>query len=133
MILLYHDNVYSERKKTLTPLSELNGTDLFQVESQSSKDALCQVWLIMAPWPWRRRFLNFVKSLNFRNFVILVSHWKETWSFFEHPKCFVPFFCWNWPSGSGLYFCQYIFSILLFVPLRSPWFEQTWISFTNNA
>ena len=43
MILLYHDNVYSERKKTLTPLLELNGTDLFQIESKSSKDALCLV------------------------------------------------------------------------------------------
>ena len=33
---------------------------LNKLESPSSKDALCQVKLKLAPWFWRRRFLNFV-------------------------------------------------------------------------
>ena len=31
-----------------------------KLESPSTKDALCQVWLKLAQWFWRRRFLNFV-------------------------------------------------------------------------
>ena len=31
-----------------------------KLEFPSQKDALCQVWLKMAMWFWRARFLNFV-------------------------------------------------------------------------
>jgi hypothetical protein len=31
---------------------------LYKSESPSPKDALCQVWLKLAQWLWRRRFLN---------------------------------------------------------------------------
>ena len=30
-----------------------------EIESHSPKDALCQVWLKLAQWFWRKRFLNF--------------------------------------------------------------------------
>ena len=33
---------------------------LNKLESLSLQDALCQVWLKLAQWFWRRRFLNFV-------------------------------------------------------------------------
>ena len=32
-----------------------------KIVSPSPKDALCHVWLKLAQWFWRRRFLNFVK------------------------------------------------------------------------
>ena len=36
----------------------------------AGKDALCQVWLKLAQWLWRRRFLNFVNVyLLFRNYL----------------------------------------------------------------
>ena len=43
-----------------------------KLESSSPKDALCQVWLKMAQWFWRRRFFNFVKVFSlFRNYLPL--------------------------------------------------------------
>ena len=33
---------------------------LKKLESPSPKDAFCQVWLKLAQWFWRKRFLNFV-------------------------------------------------------------------------
>ena len=43
-----------------------------KLESPSPKDALCQVWLKLAQWFWRRRFLNFVNGFSlFRNYLPL--------------------------------------------------------------
>ena len=43
---------------------------LNKLESPSSKDALCQVWLKLALWFWRRRFLNFVNVFSpFCNYI----------------------------------------------------------------
>ena len=36
---------------------------LNKFESPSPRDALCQVWVKLAKWFWRRRFLNFVNVL----------------------------------------------------------------------
>ena len=36
------------------------GPSLIKMNSPSAKDALCQVWLKLAQWFWRRRFLKFV-------------------------------------------------------------------------
>ena len=45
---------------------------LNKLESPSPKDALCQVWLKLAQWSWRRRFLNFVNVFSlFRNYLPL--------------------------------------------------------------
>ena len=45
---------------------------LNKLESPSSKDALCQVWLILVEWFWRRRFFNFVNVVSlFRNYLPL--------------------------------------------------------------
>ena len=45
------------------PLERGGGFHLNKFESPSPKDALCQVWLKLAQWFWRRRFLNFFKLL----------------------------------------------------------------------
>ena len=43
-----------------------------KIKSYSPKDALCQVWLKLAQWFWRRRFFNFVNVfLLFRNYFPL--------------------------------------------------------------
>ena len=43
---------------------------LNKLESPSPKDALCQVWLKLAQWFWRRRFLNFVNVFSlFHNYL----------------------------------------------------------------
>ena len=40
--------------------------------SPTAKDALCQVWLKLAQWFWRRRLLNFVNVFSlFRNYLPL--------------------------------------------------------------
>ena len=43
-----------------------------KLESPSPKDALCQVWLKLAQWLWRRRYLNFVNIFSiFQNYLLL--------------------------------------------------------------
>ena len=45
---------------------------LNKLESPSPKYALCQVWLKLAQWFWRRRFFNFVNVFSlFRNYFPL--------------------------------------------------------------
>ena len=44
----------------LSPLENSGALHLKKIESHSPKDALCQVWLKLAQWFWRRRFFNFV-------------------------------------------------------------------------
>ena len=44
---------------------------LNKLESPSPKDALCQVWLKLALWFWRRRFFNFVNVFSlFHNYLL---------------------------------------------------------------
>ena len=70
----------------------------------SPKDALCQVWLKLAQWFWRRRF--YISSMYFHHFVI-ISPWKRARPFIWrnlnpiHPRMFCAQFGWNWLSGSG--------------------------------
>jgi hypothetical protein len=43
---------------------------LKKLESLSPKDDLCQVWLKLALWLWRKRFLNdLIRFLHFRNYL----------------------------------------------------------------
>ena len=45
---------------------------LNKLESPSPKDALCQVWLKLAQWFWRRRIFNFVNVFSLlRNYLPL--------------------------------------------------------------
>ena len=53
------------------PLEKGRAFYLKKLESPLPKGALCQVWLKLAQWFWRRRFLNFVNVLVFGYFVII--------------------------------------------------------------
>ena len=55
------------KKKTYENLLVLH---LNKLESPTPKDALCQDWLKLAQWFWRRRFLNFV-NVHFHYFIII--------------------------------------------------------------
>ena len=46
------------------PLQKGVALPLNKIEIQSFKDAVCQVWLKLTHWFWRRRFLNFVNLLS---------------------------------------------------------------------
>ena len=60
---LFHNNLPLEKGKAL---------HLNKLESPSSKDGLCQVWLKLTQWFWRRRFLNFINVFSlFRNYLPL--------------------------------------------------------------
>ena len=73
-------------------------------ESPSPKDALWQVWLKMAKWFWRRRFLNFVNVFwLFRNYLPLEKgralHLNKLES--PYPRMLCAKFGWKWLSGFG--------------------------------
>ena len=54
------------------PVEKAGALHLNKLESPSTKNALCQVWLKLAQWFWRRRFLNFVNVFSlFRNYLPL--------------------------------------------------------------
>ena len=86
----------------LSPLWKGWALHLNKLESSSSKDDLCQVWLKLAQWFWRRRFLKL--SMYFRSFVT-ISPWKRASPFILtnlnslHSRLCAKF-GWNWPSGS---------------------------------
>ena len=62
-------NVFSLFRNYL-PLEKGGAHYLNKLESPSPKDALCQVWLKLAQWFWRRGFLNFVNVFSlFRNYL----------------------------------------------------------------
>ena len=55
---------------------------LNKVKYPSPKDALCQVWLKLALWFWRRKILNFVKIFSFLSYYLplkkgMVPHLKK--------------------------------------------------------
>ena len=73
---------------------------LNRLDSPSHMDNLCQVWLKLTHWFWRRRFLNFC-------YFVIISPWKTTGPFIWtnlnplHPRMLRAKFGWNWPSGFG--------------------------------
>ena len=83
---------------------------LNKLESLSPKDALWQVWLKMAKWFWRRRFLNFVNVFSIFRYLYFFAisqlsplgkgqgpSFQQTWIPFTQ-GCFVPSLVEN---GSG--------------------------------
>ena len=64
-------NVFSLFRNYL-PLKKRGALPLNKLESISPKDVLCQVWLKLAQWFWKRRFFNFVNVFSlFRNYLPL--------------------------------------------------------------
>ena len=52
------------------PLEKGGALHLNKLESPSPKEALCEVWLKLARWVWKRRFLNSVNIFSqFRNYL----------------------------------------------------------------
>ena len=67
VFLLFRNHLPLERDSTL---------HLNTLESPSLKDALCQVWLKLAQWFWRRRFFNLVNVFSlFHNYESVFSVW----------------------------------------------------------
>ena len=56
----------------LSPLGKFGALHLNKLESPLIKDTLCKVWLKLAQWFWRRRFLNFIDIFSlFPNYLPL--------------------------------------------------------------
>ena len=69
----------------------------------SPKDALCQLWLKLAQWILRRRFLKFViVFLLFRYYFSLEKDGPFIWKNLkpQHPRMLCAKFGYNWPCGS---------------------------------
>ena len=106
---------------------------LNKLESPSPKNDLCQVWLKLALWFCRRRFLN--DTIQFYIFVI-ISPLKRTWPFMWtilnslYPRMIYAKFDWNWPPASEEDFkknIQCILTLLLLFHLGQgcpPSFEK---------
>ena len=85
------------------PLEKSGPLHLNKLESPLPKDALCQVWLKLAKWFWRRIFFNSVNVFSlFHNNIPLEKGGALFWNKFEspHPRMLCAKFGWNWPSGS---------------------------------
>ena len=62
-----------------SPLKKGGALHLNKIESPSLKDALWKVWLELAQWFWRRRFLNFVNVFSLFHTYL---PWKKGGPFF---------------------------------------------------
>ena len=114
-----------------------------RTESQSLKDALCQVWFKLAHWFWRSR--SKISSMYFCYFVIN-SPWKRAWPLIWknlnplNPRMLCAKYGWIWLSGSGREdFLNFVnWKYFHYFVIISPWkragpsFKQTWIPFTQG-
>ena len=91
---LYH-NVDLEIK-IVSPFWELNGCYSFKVESPSPKKALCQVWMKLALWFWKRRIL----ISQFRYYRSFRKGRGPLWMNPLFPWMICAKFGWNWTKGS---------------------------------
>ena len=105
----------------LSPLGKGQGLHLNKLESPSPKDALCKIWLKLAQWFWRRRFLNLgnVFSL-FCNYLPMEKVGSSIWTNLNplHPKMYCANFGWNGPVHLEIEdFLDFInvFSLLLYI------------------
>ena len=96
---------------------------LNKLESRSSKDDFCQVWLKLAQWFWRTNFFNFVNVFSlFLCYLPLEKSGPFIWTNLNplHLSMLCAKFDWKWPSGFGedflnlsMYFC--------YIVIISPW------------
>ena len=71
----------------ISPGKKVGALHLNKLESSSPKDTLCQVWLKLAQWFWRRRFFNFVNVFSlFRNYLPLGKDLDFHLNKFETPN-----------------------------------------------
>ena len=125
-------NVFSPFRNYL-PSEKGGALHLIKLESPLPKDALCQVWLKLARWFWRRRFFKSVNVFSlFRNYLPLEKGGALPLNKLESPSpknalCQVWLKLAHWFLRRFFKFCQCIFAILLLSPLgkgRGPSFEQ---------
>ena len=121
------------------PLKNLLVLHLNKLESPSPKDALSLVWLKLAQWFWRSRFLNFLNAfLLFHHYLPLEKgvalHLTNFHQF--HPTMLRAKFGWNWPVVLEKKFLKNFINVLLLLsPLgkeRGGLFYQTWIPFSQG-
>ena len=101
--------------------------NLYKLESPSSKDVLCQVWMKLAQWFCRNRFLNIF------NIILLFCYYYSLGeglgpSFLRnlnplYRRMLCAMFGLNWPSGSGEKDFLNVFNIILlfcyYLPLEN--------------
>ena len=102
------------------PLEKGWAFHLNKLESPATKDALCQIWLKLAQWFWRIRFLNFVNVFSlFRNYPPLEKGRALHLNKLESPSpkdalCqdWLKLAQWFWRKDfliSSMYFCDFVF------------------------
>jgi hypothetical protein len=82
------------------PLERGYSLPLKTLKSSPSKDDLCQVWLKLAQWFWRKKNLN--DHIPFLLFCYYLP-WPFIWTNLNslHPRIICTKFGWFWPAGSG--------------------------------
>jgi hypothetical protein len=108
------------------PLEKGYSLRLNKLESPSTKDDLCRLWLNLAQWVWRKRFLNGSTPFFFFFIFVIISPLKRTWPFIStnlnslHPKIICIKFDWIWSVGSGDFFlnCSVFLLFRYYLPLK---------------
>ena len=107
-------------------------------ESPSPNDALCQVWLKLVQWFWKRRFLNFVNIFSlFRNYLPLENGGALHLNKLESPlpkdalcQVVLKLAQWFWRRRFLKVVYFYYFPTISPLKRAGPSFEQTCIPFT---
>ena len=84
---------------------------------------LCQVWLKLVKWIWKRKFLNVVYVL------LLLRIWTNLIPFNQNMFCVR--FVWNWSRGSGKKDVIFSSMYCCFFVIISPW-KRTWSFIWTN-
>ena len=95
---------------------------LDKFESTSPKDVLCQVWLKLSQWFWKRTLLKF------RCFLI-ISHWKRAWTFnwtklnlFTQGEFVSSLLKIGWVVVKGVKkMAMYFYNCIMFFPWKKAW------------
>ena len=122
-----------KRVNTLSPFWELNTSYLYKLEYPSPKNALYQVWLLLAQWFRRKRF--WILLMHFCYFVI-ISPWKKARSFIWIPfiqKCLVPSLVEINPRILEKNIFKLHQCIFALGKGHGPSFEHNWIPFTQGC
>ena len=136
-------SIYFRYFLIISPWKRAGALHLKKLEPPLPKDALCQVWLNLAQWFRRGRFLYFVNVLSlFRNYLPLEKVGALHLNKVESPslkdslcKVWLKLAQWFW-RRRFFKFRQCIFAILQLSPLgkgQGPSFEQTWFPFTQGC
>ena len=121
---LYFVNVFLLFRNYL-PLEKGVALHLKKPESPLPKDALCQIWLKVAQWFWKRKWKTekFMTTSAFGSGelkAMIISNYERNWMVLIC-KNFISFY----PRFSFMKLRQWIFAFLIKI------FDETWICFTQ--